>query len=95
MFQSYGATHRALLGLALSDSSKVKGYTLQVFTYGALLYDPAKRAVYRLPVGDRYLSGRQFLPSHPGNAYPAGFAPLTILKTIGWLPHTSLAQLHS
>ncbi|GAC1404264.1 MAG: hypothetical protein NVSMB52_18090 [Chloroflexota bacterium] len=93
MFLSFQHAHRSLLGSALSSLNKVKNYAFQIFTYGALLYDTQHHQVYRLPVGDRLLSGKRYLPDYPGNTYPPGFASLTILKAIGWLPHTTLQQL--
>lgn len=60
------------------------GYALQLFTYGALVYDASHHAVYRLPLGDQMLAAQRFLPPHPGTAYPPGFAPASILKALGW-----------
>jgi hypothetical protein len=58
---------------------------VQVFTYGALVYDSKSHAVWQLPLGDHVLSTRSYLPAHPGNVYPGGFAPVSVLKAIGWL----------
>lgn len=86
VFAAFQHQHRSMLGTAVSWGTTVKRYVVQVFAYGALAYDRQTHKVWILPVGDRLLAARQFLPSHPGNTYPAGFAPASVLKAIGWLP---------
>jgi hypothetical protein len=58
-----------------------------MFSYGALVYQQRTHAIYLLPLGDRLLSARHYLAAHPGNVYPAGFAPIAILRAIGWPPY--------
>lgn len=84
MFLSFQRTHRGVLGSAVSHVWSTHGYAVQLFAYGALLYIPKTRVVLMLPIGDRLLASRHFLPRYPGNAYPAGFAPDWMLKLIGW-----------
>jgi hypothetical protein len=45
--------------------------------------------VLLLPLGDRLLATRGYLPAHPGNTYPPGFAPLSVMQAIGWFPGTT------
>jgi D-alanyl-D-alanine carboxypeptidase len=78
--------HLALLGVPVTGVRKIHGYSMQIFTYGAIVFDPKSTALSMLPLGDRILSQRNFLPAHPGNIYPGGFASGTVLKAIGWLP---------
>jgi D-alanyl-D-alanine carboxypeptidase (penicillin-binding protein 5/6) len=77
--------HYALLGPPAGPSWKVSGFVVQVFRYGGLAYDSRTRATWLLPVGDRLLRARHYLPQYPGNVYPPGFAPASILKAIHWL----------
>jgi hypothetical protein len=79
--------HINLLGNVSANAYWTHGYLIQVFAYGALVFDSKARKVYLLPVGDRLLAAQGFLPDRPGNVYPAGFAPVTILKAVGWIPH--------
>lgn len=81
---SFARAHRAL-GATTRGAWKVKGYTVQTFQYGALAYDPAAKHVWMLPLGDHLLGTRHYLPRYPGTGYPAGFAPTSILRAIGWL----------
>jgi hypothetical protein len=90
MFQSFAHKHARWLGSAVSALRTIKGYSLQTFAYGALVTDNHGR-VYFLPLGDRLLDEHAFLPLHPGNAYPAGFAPASVLAAIGWLPTPNLS----
>jgi hypothetical protein len=69
------------------------GYGVQVFAYGALAYKQGSKSVLLLPIGDRVLAARGYLPAHPGNTYPAGFAPVSVVQAIGWFPSgTRLAR---
>jgi D-alanyl-D-alanine carboxypeptidase len=86
-FVSFARSHAKFLGPAVGRLHHRNGYDLQVFAYGALLYDPKSHAIYLLPVGDRSLGAHQFLPAYPGNTYPSGFAPSWLLKAIGWAPY--------
>jgi D-alanyl-D-alanine carboxypeptidase len=85
VFVRFQQKHRSLLGPVAGSAHLTRGYTTQLFSYGALVYDPAFRQVYLLPLGDRLLAARNYLPAHPGNAYPPDFARTSILRTIGWL----------
>ena len=87
-FQSFARTHARWLGTAITALRTIKGYSLQMFAYGALVTDGHSH-VYFLPLGDRLLDLHAFLPLHPGNAYPAGFAPPSVLTAIGWLPQAN------
>jgi len=87
VFLAFQRAHRAWLGNPVSNLSVRHGYPVQIFTYGALVYEPKKKGTYLLPLGDRLLGARHYLPAHPGNVYPGSFAPLTILKAIGWSPY--------
>ena len=86
VFAAFQRTHSSLLGRAASRPSWRHGYEVQIFAYGALLYEPKARTIDLLPLGDRTLGARGYLADHPGDAYPAGFAPVPILKAIGWPP---------
>jgi hypothetical protein len=44
-------------------------------------------------MGDRLLDLHAFLAVHPGNAYPAGFAPPSVLKAVNWLPAANLTPV--
>lgn len=72
------------LGTPIGAASRVKGYTLQTFRYGALVYDPGAHQVWMLPAGDHLLSALHYLPKHPGNGYPPGFAPAGVLKALNY-----------
>jgi hypothetical protein len=87
VFLAFQRAHRAWLGNPVTNLSVRHGYPVQIFTYGALVYDPRKKSTYLLPLGDRLLGARHYLPTHPGNVYPGSFAPLAILKAIGWPPY--------
>lgn len=84
VFQPFQKARGHWLGAAVSAVQSMSHYQLQYFTYGALLADLHAHAVYVLPLGDRWLGARHFLPAHPGNVYPSGFAPAAALKAIGW-----------
>jgi D-alanyl-D-alanine carboxypeptidase len=90
IFQSFARAHARWLGSAVSAIHTIKGYSIQTFAYGALVTDNHGH-VYLLPLGDRLLDEHAFLPVHPGNAYPAGFAPPSVLAAIGWLPAADLS----
>ena len=85
VFTTFQRAHVAVLGLPAGRSWKVSGYVVQVFRYGGLVYNARARATWFLPVGDRLLQVRHYLPGHPGNIYPTGFAPASVLKVIHWL----------
>lgn len=89
VFLRFQKTHYNRLGIPAARAYHRHGYTIQVFAYGALLYDARYRTVWQLPIGDRILGARGFLPDYPGNAYPAGFASTAILKVIGWPPYAA------
>jgi D-alanyl-D-alanine carboxypeptidase len=84
LLNSYVKAHPAL-GAPVVGAWKVKGFTLQTFRYGALMYDPAAKRVWLLPLGDRLLAGLHYLPKHPGTGYPPDFAPASILHALGWM----------
>ena len=86
VFQKYASAHRALLGAPTANARTIHGYLVQQFAYAALIHDAKHNAVLLLPLGDRLLAARHFVPSHPGNSYPATFAPVSLLKAIGWIP---------
>jgi hypothetical protein len=73
------------LGATVTRSWQVKGFTLQMFQYGVLAYDPGVKQVWMLPLGDHVLAALHYLPKHPGNGYPPGFAPARVLQAIGWM----------
>ena len=87
-FQAFQQAHPRLLGTPAAAIHHIAGYDVQIFAKGALLFDSAHHATYLLPLGDRLLSARNFLGHHPGNAYPTGYAPVSILKSIHWFPRT-------
>ncbi len=87
VFVAFQRAHWSWLGNPVSKLSVQHGYPMQIFTYGALVYDPKKKATYLLSLGDRLLGARHYLPTHPGNVYPGSFAPVSILKAIGWAPY--------
>jgi D-alanyl-D-alanine carboxypeptidase len=84
----FSKAHQRALGNAVTGGSWVSGYMVQLFAYGALVYDPKAHRVSQLPLGDHILSARNYLSSHPGNFYPVGFASSAVLKAIGWLPQS-------
>ena len=84
-FVPFQQAHRGFLGNPVAPSRTIHGYLVQTFAYGALVRDNARNAVMLLPIGDRLLGARRYLPDHPGNAYPLTFAPGSVLKAIGWL----------
>ncbi|MGI8827199.1 MAG: serine hydrolase [Chloroflexota bacterium] len=88
VFQSFVRAHHDFLGSALSPSRRTRGYVVQIFAYGALAYDAKRKSVMLLPIGDRLLAARHYLPPHPGNVYPATFASPSVLATLRWLPST-------
>lgn len=85
VFTHFSRSHPGQLGSPVTADAWQHGFLTQVFAYGALTYDGRTHAVMRLPLGDRWLAMRHFLPGHPGTVYPSGYAPLSILRTIGWL----------
>jgi hypothetical protein len=66
----------------------MRGYQIQVFAYAGVLRDPGTGKIWLLPLTDRLLADRHWLPLHPGNSYPAPFAPVRILQAIAWPPYT-------
>jgi D-alanyl-D-alanine carboxypeptidase len=86
VFLAFQRSHPTLLGSPITPLTKSHGYGVQLFAYGALTYKQGSKTVLLLPLGDRLLAARGYLPAHPGNTYPAGFAPLSVVQTIGWLP---------
>jgi D-alanyl-D-alanine carboxypeptidase len=86
IFAAYQRAHWKAVGWAVSPLRRVGGFSVQLFAYGGLAYDARSHTIWLLPTGDRLLKARGFLPAHPGNAYPAGFAPASVLKAIHWLP---------
>jgi hypothetical protein len=89
LFATFQRRHSKLLGSAAGSLQYIHGYAVQFFAYGALTYDGKSKAVYLLPLGDRLLAARHFLADRPGTAYPTGFAPVSILKALGWPPYTA------
>lgn len=85
-FLTFQRTHATLLGSAVAPLITAHGYGVQVFAYGALAFKQGSKTVLLLPLGDRVLAARGYLPAHPGNTYPAGFASLSVMQAIGWLP---------
>jgi len=85
VFVAYQRAHRAILGAVAGQMRYIQGYRVQLFAYGALAYHDKTRTLFLLPIGDRLLVARHFLPKHPGNSYPAGFAPLWLQRTVGWI----------
>lgn len=85
VFVAYQRSHRSTLGAVAGQMRYIQGYRVQIFAYGALAYHDQTRSLFQLPIGDRLLVARHFLPKHPGNSYPAGFAPLWLQRTIGWI----------
>jgi D-alanyl-D-alanine carboxypeptidase len=85
IFLAFQRSHATLLGSAVAPLISAHGYGVQVFAYGALASKQGSKTVLLLPLGDRMLAARGYLPAHPGNTYPAGFAPLSVVRTIGWL----------
>ena len=85
VFVAYQRSHRSTLGTVAGQMRYIQGYRVQIFAYGALAYHDQTRSLFQLPIGDRLLVARHFLPKHPGNSYPAEFAPLWLQRTIGWI----------
>jgi D-alanyl-D-alanine carboxypeptidase len=85
VFTGLHGTHARFLGSPTGKPYWVGSYMIQVFDYGALVYDLRSHAVWQLPLGDHVLSARSYLAVHPGNVYPSGFAPASVLKAINWL----------
>jgi hypothetical protein len=86
VFQTFQRAHASLLGAPVTPLRTAHGYSMQVFAYGALAYSQSSRSVLLLPIGDRILGVRGLLAPHAGNAYPDGFAPVSVLHALGWLP---------
>ncbi|HEX6508401.1 MAG TPA: D-alanyl-D-alanine carboxypeptidase family protein, partial [Chloroflexota bacterium] len=93
IFLGFQRSHTNLLGSPVSPIRTAHGYSMQIFAYGALAYNTSSRAIALLPIGDRLLRARGFLPSHPGNSYPAGFASASMMQALGWLPPASSKSL--
>jgi D-alanyl-D-alanine carboxypeptidase len=94
VFLAFQKSHPALLGSAVAPLVTAHGYGVQIFAYGALAYKQGTKSILLLPLGDRVLAARHYLPAHAGNTYPAGFASQAIAETIGWLsPATRLSRL--
>jgi hypothetical protein len=89
IFLAFQKSHPALLGSAVAPLTNAHGYGVQVFSYGALAYKQGTKTILLLPLGDRVLAARGYLPAHAGNTYPAGFAPLSVVQAIGWFPPTT------
>jgi hypothetical protein len=85
VFLAFQRSHATLLGSPVAPLISMHGYGVQVFAYGALAYKQGTKTILLLPLGDRVLAARGYLPLHPGNAYPPGFAPLSAVRAIGWL----------
>jgi D-alanyl-D-alanine carboxypeptidase len=85
VFTPFHGSHTRQLGNPAGKGYWVGNYLIQLFTYGALVYDSRSHAVAQLPLGDHVLSVRNYLSPHPGNMYPSGFAPAWVLSAIGWL----------
>ncbi len=88
-FLAFQKGHPALLGSPVSPLTTAHGYGVQVFSYGALAYKQGTKIILLLPLGDRMLAARGYLPNHAGNTYPAGFASLSVVQAIGWFPPTT------
>ena len=89
VFLAFQKSHPSLLGSPVSPMITAHGYGVQVFSYGALTYKQGTKNIMLLPLGDRLLAVRGYLPTHAGNTYPAGFAPLSAIQSIGWFPPTT------
>jgi D-alanyl-D-alanine carboxypeptidase len=89
VFLAFQKSHPALLGSAVAPLVTAHGYGVQVFAYGALAYKQGTKTILLLPLGDRVLAARHYLPTHAGNTYPAGFAPLSVVQAVGWFPPTT------
>lgn len=85
IFMAYQRAHRNLLGGVVAPASTIRGYPVQIFAYGALIRVNKPNAVMLLPLGDRLLAARGYLPGHPGDTYPVTFAPKSVLRAIGWV----------
>jgi D-alanyl-D-alanine carboxypeptidase len=85
-FGSFIHAHPTLLGVPVGAVWHASGYSVQLFAYGALVYNNKTHVVAPLPLGDRFLNAKRYLPDHAGNTYPANFAGSWVLKAIGWLP---------
>lgn len=85
VFTAFQHAHAGLLGPPAARSWRASGYVVQIFRYGGLAYDSHARATWLLPIGDRLLAARHYLPRYPGNVYPKGFAPASLLKAIHWM----------
>lgn len=93
VFASFHGKH-ASLGNPVSAPFRIGPRTIQVFRYGALDYNSQNKYVALLPIGDRLLAARHFLPKYAGNSYPSGFASDDVLRAIGWLPSTTGSSGH-
>lgn len=94
VFLAFQKSHPSLLGSAVGPLVSAHGYGVQVFSYGALAYKQGTKTILLLPLGDRVLAARGYLPTHAGNTYPAGFAPLSLVQAIGWFPPTTHLTRH-
>lgn len=92
VFTRFVKAHTAFLGAPVGTAYRVGIRTVQLFRFGALDYNAQTRFVALLPIGDRSLAHRGFLPRYAGNTYPPGFASSDILRLIGWLPPRPAVQ---
>jgi D-alanyl-D-alanine carboxypeptidase len=92
VFGTYWKKHAVQLGAVASPAYHIGKRTIQVFAYGALDWNASIHYLALLPLGDRLLASRGYLPKYPGNMYPASFAGEDVLQTIGWLPATPTAH---
>jgi D-alanyl-D-alanine carboxypeptidase len=89
----YFRKHTALLGAPAGAPYHIGPRIVQLFAYGALDYNTSNHHLALLPIGDRLLAARGYLPLYPGNTYPANFATRDVLQAIGWLsPITTRRQ---
>jgi D-alanyl-D-alanine carboxypeptidase len=91
-FLTYWKKHQAQLGAPVAAPYHLRARTIQVFAYGALDWNASIHYLALLPIGDRLLAARGYLPKYPGNTYPAPFAGVNVLQKIGWLPATANAR---
>jgi D-alanyl-D-alanine carboxypeptidase len=83
-FATFVRLHATFLGRPIAPPRWITGDAVQIFRYGAIVYDGNHRVVAFLPLGDRLLAGRGFLPTHPGNTYPIDFASPALMRDVGW-----------
>ncbi len=85
VFRRFYRSHHGLLGTPVTEEQWAHGFLTQIFTFGALTYSGRTHTVMLLPLGDRWLARRNFLPAHPGTVYPRGYASRSVIRAIGWL----------